>query len=498
MHPREFSEYLTTEVGTEALRTVLLGNFCAHVDAFFWWSERKVFRWNRHHFDIVNALMDIFYGRVTYQIINVPPRYSKTELVVKLFTSWAYAKNPDCNFLHLSYSDDLACDNSDSVRETMRTPQYEQLFPDSALNRSKSSSKQWETKSGGEFRARASGGQITGFGAGAQDETCTETGNYRFYGAILIDDPLKPEDAYSDTERKKVNRKWNSTVKSRRNSPSSTPVICIMQRLHEDDYTAMLLKSKEFKFELLCLPALIEIRDDKGNVIRCEALWPEMHTVEMLIAMRDEDEYTYTGQYQQAPTPLGGGIFKKKWFRRWEALPPHFEKLIIFTDTAGKKGEENDYSVFQLWGLFECKIYLIDQIRGKWESPELVATATRVLNRWKTEYPSIKAWKVEEAAIAIGFIQTMRKQVTVPLFAKPRHRDKTTRAMSSAPYIQSGMVMFPPPRVEFAGDFEKEVVSFTANDSHAHDDQCDPMFDAVEEFFISPEVAGSVTLGGTH
>jgi len=506
MHPREFSDYLETEAEVDALRAVFRGNFCSYVDAFFWWSERKVFRWNRHHFDIVNTLMDVHRGETTYQVINIPPRYSKTELVVKMFSSWEFAINPECKFLHLSYSDELACDNSSCIQETMTLPEYVKLFPESTINGAKSAMARWHTVSGGEFLARPSAGSVTGFGAGAMDEFVSEEdvekypwmsarlGRFKFSGSVLIDDPLKPDDAYSDTMRKTVNRRWNSTVKSRRNNPETTPVICIMQRLHEDDYTALLMKSNEFKFSLLCMPALITNED--GEAV---ALWPAKHSVEALQAMFAEDEYTASAQYNQSPTPLGGGIFKKKWFRYWDMLPRRFEKVIATADTAGEIKKENDYSVFQLWGLLENKAYLIDQIRGKWESPEMIATATRVLTRWNKEYPELSGCYIEKAAIAIGFIQTLKRQLPIPIHPIPRLRDKTSRAYSTAPYVQSGMVMFPPKeRVEFADGYVKEMVAFTATDSHAHDDQVDPTMDAIEIFFISPEESGMSMLGGAH
>lgn len=424
-----------------------------------------------------------------------------TELVVKMFTAWAYAFNPECKFLHLSYSDDLVSDNSNNIRDIMQLEEYEALFPLSAINRKVSATQRWHTVSGGEFLARPAGGSVTGFGAGAMDETVSaddekryswmKKGGFKFSGCILIDDPLKPEDAYSDTMRQSVNRRWDSTIKSRRNNAKTTPVVCIMQRLHEDDFTAKLLKSKEFKFEHLSLSALVEVR--KGSYI---ALWPEKHSVEALISMREEDIYTFSAQYQQAPAPQGGGIFKREWFRFWDFLPISFERVVAFADTAGETKKENDYTVFQLWGLKECKIYLIDQIRGKWESPDMLRISTETLNRWKSEFPSLQCLKIEKAAVAIGFIQTLKRQLQIPILPMPRQRDKTSRAFSAAPYIQSGMVLLPPERIAFHSELVQEVQAFTANDTHAHDDQVDPMMDAVEEFFINPKVSGSIMLGG--
>src|SRR6201989_1859970 len=57
---------------------------------------------------------------------------------------------------------------------------------------------------------------------------------------IIIDDPLKPDEALSDTTRVKVNDWYDNTAFSRLNSKQRASVLLIMQRLHEDDLTGHL------------------------------------------------------------------------------------------------------------------------------------------------------------------------------------------------------------------------------------------------------------------
>ena len=40
--------------------------------------------------------------------------------------------------------------------------------------------------------------------------------------------------------------------------------------------------------------------------------------------------YNFAGQYQQAPPPLGGGLVKPVWFRRYAAgeLPAEFDRIV--------------------------------------------------------------------------------------------------------------------------------------------------------------------------
>lgn len=462
----------------EATRELCQVSFRRFIELSFRFVYRKRFIWAQHHEEIAHELLLIWAGKEQNLILNVPPRYSKTEMLM-LFVAWSYGHNPACEFLHLSYSDKLAIRNSDKVRQLMKSRFYQDIF-DVEMDPLSDSKAEWRTMAGGVFYATATGGQVTGFGAGATDST-------EFSGAILIDDPLKPDDAYSETVRKFINQRWDATIKSRRNDPSRTPTICIMQRLHEDDFTAELKSDEDEKFKHVAMSA---IRPD-GT-----ALWPAKHTVEKLAALKARSIYVYSAQYDQKPTPEGGGVFKRIWFRQWEVLPDYFERVVAFADTAGETKKANDFSAFQLWGLHKQKAYLLDQVRGKWESPELLTTATRAISRWQKEYPSLSALKIEKAAVAIGFIQTLRRQIPVPIIPINRSKDKVSRAYSTAPFVQSGMVLFPPDRFGFAKLFMDEVESFTTNDSHANDDQCDPMFDAVSEFFIKPEVAGTLPLGG--
>ena len=166
------------------------------------------------------------------------------------------ARNPRAKFIHLSYSDDLALDNSSQCRETVTSKDYQDFWP-VKIKADADSKKKWYTEQGGGVYATAAGGTVTGFGAGSladvgiaddddfggwfagadEDDPVNDS---LFYGAIIIDDPIKVEDAESEKERARVNKQLNSTIKSRRNS-RNTPMIIIMQRLHEDDMAGFVL-----------------------------------------------------------------------------------------------------------------------------------------------------------------------------------------------------------------------------------------------------------------
>ena len=230
----------------------------------------------------------------------MPPRYSKTEVAVKSFISWCFALNPKCKFLHLSYSDLLVSDNSSTVRSIMMEPLFKTLFPDSALEKEKGSSTRWKTMKGGELYAVSTQGQVTGFGAGLVDQDTSDESyddltfdsnlnkmlgmigakENIFNGAVIIDDPLKPEDAESDVVRERINTRFESTIRNRVNS-RNTPIIIIMQRLHEHDLCGYLMETEPEKWTVLSLPA-IQIDEDMNET----PLWPMKHTLEELHDMR--------------------------------------------------------------------------------------------------------------------------------------------------------------------------------------------------------------------
>jgi hypothetical protein len=158
--------------------------------------------------------------------------------------------------------------------------------------------------------ATSAAGQVTGFGAGIVDEEDEEMrrldeacGGARFGGAIVIDDPVKPEDARSENVRERVNDRFNSTIRSRVNS-RNTPIIIIMQRLHPRDLCGFLLEmdgnaADGGEWHVLSIPAIIE----ENGVER--ALWPFKHTLPELKKLREKDESVFDSQYMQNPLPSG-------------------------------------------------------------------------------------------------------------------------------------------------------------------------------------------------
>lgn len=258
-----------------------------------------------------------------------------TELVIKSFISWAFALNPRCRFLHLSYSDILVNDNSDTVRNIMSEELYKTLFPNSALASEKGSAKRWKTKAGGELYAVSTQGQVTGFGAGAVDEEIDKMDGGNdifvfddhtnemlkmidaktniFQGAIVIDDPLKADDAASDLIRERINQRFENTIRNRVNS-RRTPIIIIMQRLHEHDLCGYLQEIEPDTWTVLSLP-VIQTDPETGEE---HALWPMKHNLEELYKLREINPVVFETQYMQNPIPTEGLMYHE--FRTYQNI----------------------------------------------------------------------------------------------------------------------------------------------------------------------------------
>ena len=340
----------------ELLRLELLTSFEKYTKAMFKAQYHRSFIVAEHHKKMFAALQDVVDGNCKRLIINIAPRYGKTELVIKSFISWCFALNPKCRFLHLSYSDILVNDNSDTIRSIMLEQLYTTLFPQSALASEKGSAKRWKTKAGGELYAVSTQGQVTGFGAGnvdidpeldkmdggnnifTFDDHTNEMLNMIgattniFQGAIVIDDPIKPEDAESDIVRERINMRFENTIRNRTNS-RNTPIIIIMQRLHEHDLCGYLQEIEPDEWTVLSLPA-IQTDPETGEE---HALWPMKHTLEELYKMRALNPVVFDTQYMQDPTPKEGLMYADgfRTYRR-EELPTGSKAIQKwnYTDTA--------------------------------------------------------------------------------------------------------------------------------------------------------------------
>lgn len=288
----------------------------------FAYINKRPFVIGKHHLLISDALQRVVKGDTRKLIVNIAPRYSKTEMISRMFIAYGFAINPSSKFLHISYSGNLVSDNSIAVKDIISSDYYQMCF-DVKFKRSDNTRSKWSTTAGGGEYAVSTLGQITGFGAGQVEPTEEELAEMdeftatfnpgHFSGAIVIDDPLRPDDALSDTVRETVNRRFETTIRNRVNS-RKTPIIIVMQRLHEHDLCGYLQEIEPNEWEVLSIPAIS--KNENGEE---EALWPFKHTLEELYKIKNASDFVFETQYMQNPTPLEGLMYHQ--FKTYDILP---------------------------------------------------------------------------------------------------------------------------------------------------------------------------------
>lgn len=427
-------------------------------------NHNRKFILSKHFEEIALFLEAVYRGEITRGIINMPPRYGKTELVIKIFIAWCLAKQPVCKFLELSYSDMLALDNSSQTKEYIQSEAFQALWQ-MELKKDAQSKKKWFNEQGGGVYATAAGGAITGFGAGVD-------GVEGFAGAILIDDPLKPDDAFSDVERNKVNNRYNNTIRSRINT-DDTPIIVIMQRLHEDDLSGFLLAGGSGeKWTHLCLPAL----DEENN-----PLYPHKHTFEQLESIRQADRYTFAGQYMQTPAPDEGGEWRKDWFSIISKEEvPQAVKWELFIDGAYTKLTKNDPTGLQISGVYKNNLYIYSSIDKYLEMPELLKFVSPHIEASGLDIkltliePKASGSSLKQLLIAATSINAT--EIRTPFV----NMSKVEMARASSPSIEGGRVFLV--RGYWNDAFLKQIATFP---NGKHDEHVDLTCYSIERNLLS-------------
>lgn len=124
-----------------------------------------------------------------------------------------------------------------------------------------------------------------------------------------------------------------------------------------------------------------------------------------------QGSYTFAAQYQQTPVPLGGGLIKAKWVRRYATLPVKKSpaRMILSLDTASKDGCENDWPVCTAWLLHEKKYYLVDVMRGRFDYPTLKA---RMIAFAMVHSPN--KILIEDAGVGTALIPELKRALSLP------------------------------------------------------------------------------------
>jgi predicted phage terminase large subunit-like protein len=444
------------------LDAMLAGDFSAFVCRVFETvSPGDAFLPNWHIDAMAYAAERVIAGETKRLITTVPPRHLKSIIFSVALPAFLLGQDPTKRIICVSYSNELAIKHALDFRAVVTSEWYRRVFPNTRVSREKDTQFETMTTARGFRYATSLGGTLTGRGA----------------DLIVLDDPQKPDEALSETQRNSAGQWFDNTLLSRLDSKSEGAVVMVMQRLHEDDLAGRLLDKGGWQH--LKIAAIAE-QDDcvaigsgrayqrlAGSVID-----PGRESMEDLQRLKQSmGDLFFSAQYQQEPIPLAGNLIKADWFRYYENAPTQVydDLLVISVDTAMKGAPSADFSVATIWLARGETCYLLDLWRERVDYPDL----KRAMRRLRENFPGA-VLLVEDKGSGTSLIQDLRADNISVIGINPEG-DKQTRVAKISAQFEAGSVHFPKSS-PWLGNLKAELLGFP---NVKHDDQVDSVSQAL-------------------
>jgi predicted phage terminase large subunit-like protein len=406
------------------------------------------FRPNWHIEALAYQLEQARRGKIKRLIVNLPPRMLKSFICSVAYPAFILGLDPTKHVIVLSYSIELAVKLSNDFRALVNSPWYQSLFPNMRISRMKNTEFEVVTTHNGCRLGGSIDGSVTGRGA----------------DILIIDDPMKPMDALSDSKRQWVIDLFNTSLFTRLDDKQSGAIILVMQRLHMDDPAGTLQRSS-VGWTTLSLPAIAEQEEtiqisDKRNHHRVagDVIHPEREPKSDLDSTRSMiGSDTFAAQYQQAPIPPGGVMIQRQWVRRYDRLPDRTSSSLVIQswDTASRDGGLNDYSACTTWLLHERKYYLMHVLRKRFDFPSLKAQAIAQARAYN---PNKILIEDSGSSVGTALVGELKKAGLPAIGVKPERNKKTRMSIQSSKF-ETGLVFFPE-QAPWLHDYEAEVFAF--------------------------------------
>jgi predicted phage terminase large subunit-like protein len=431
-------------------------------------------------------------GEIKCLLINMPFRSAKSFVFSKILPAWTWTNNPKETIITASHSLDLAKEAAVDSRRIIESSWYQERFcSEWGMSLDQNEKLKYKNTMNGERQAVSVDSGVTGKGGGLR----------------MVDDPLDAGEAHSPAAKKAVIEWFVETFLSRAQNLNKMRTGIVAQRLAVDDLFGYIMETDP-SYQPLILPNRFEKQyyiPSPLKVIRGDFKYEEPRTQdgELLFPARLNEEMTVkferrrafaSAQLQQRPVPIGGMVWMTRWFGRYSYLPA-LRKRFIIADTAAKAGQHNDYSCFSLYGVTaEAHLYLIDVLKFKKEAVEQLKMLQIFHHKHKTFEPRhgevpISAIYVEDKMTGIALIQEAKKITSLPIVPiKRKAISKMQRFDDTTTYLEAGLVYLPE-SAPWLKDIETEIESLTLNNTHANDDFCDTLSDAVYLTQIAPQLS---------
>lgn len=304
----------------------------------------------------------VTFGEIRRLLINVPPGFMKSMLTDVFWPAWEWGpmNKAHLRYVAFSYASTLTERDNDRFGTLLASEKYQMLYGDRVHLVARGQKKVSNTKMGWKFAS-----SIGGVGTGERGDR------------IILDDPHNVKESESETVRKEAVRWFRESMTSRHNDPKTGSVVVIMQRVHEEDISGVIL-DLGLDYCHLKIPMEYDAKyqfNDDGSVrtnpigwvdprfneddpdaADGELAWPDRLDAGTVASLKHAlGPFAYAGQYQQAPAPRGGNIFERDWWQLWDSADgrfPPFEYIVASLDSAFTANEQNDPSGFTVWGVF--------------------------------------------------------------------------------------------------------------------------------------------------
>lgn len=434
--------------------------------------------WNWHIKFLCDKMQE--YGRCiiarkptpkSYLIINIPPGSTKSTICTQFFPIWLWINDQTIVTIALSYSASLSLRHATRSRDILRSPEFSEMFPQIEPKDDQDAISSYANKAGGQRISSSIGGTVLGDHGHVQ----------------IIDDPLNVEGAVSEAERTAANDFIRHTLPTRKKDKENTPTILIMQRLHQDDPSGMLLEIMKGDVEHICLPA-----EQEAGVVPLELesnyvdglLDPIRLSREKVLEKQKKilGSIGYAQQYNQLAVPQEGALFKKQWFEK-KISRVDFALLIAkksatvnyYIDTAYTEKQKNDPSLILASCFFEGNLYLVDRLKGRWEFPELIKKTSAFVE--KTGHSGNTKIIIEPKASGQSVGQQLKRDTLFNVgYCDPPKDDKVTRANSITPYCESLRLVLV--EGDWNDDFVNQCIMFP---NAKHDEEIDVLVMSVND-----------------
>ncbi len=429
------------------------------------------------------ALTDVIHGKSRRLIITVPPRSLKSICSSVALPAFALGHDPSRRVICVSYSEILSRKHGNDFRALMHSPTYRRIFPNTRISSLKDTETEIVTTAGGSRLTTSVGGTLTGRG-----------GNL-----LIIDDPLKPQDAQSESARESLKQWYSNTLLSRLDHKSEGSIIVVMQRLHPDDLVGHLLEQGGWTH--LNLPAIAEAECRiplAMNRFHHRKLGDLLHPERESQAALDElkrfmGSMEFSAQYQQAPVPIGGNLIKWSWFKFYDS-PPNprpGDRLIVSWDTAMSSNQLSDYSACVVLLVRGETVYILDVTRARLEYPDLKRAVLLNHKRWR-QFSPVYSLLIEKKGSGLSLIQDLYRENIHAIGVDP-DGDKILRMSAQTAPIEAGAVHLPS-NAPWHDEFKKEVLSFPKG---RHDDQIDALSQGLQRAFAPKPPTAMFGIYGT-